>query len=448
MTCAGDIQKYNSILQEDRVYIFLDGLDDRLDKVRSDVLQLQPFPTVEQAYAHVRREDIRQAVMTSDNDIGPGAVMALKGLKTAKPKAKYQSGNPKCSHCGNPKHTRETCFKLHGYPEWWNDFQTRKKCEGTSGNADTGRAAVASAEPQFSLTTQPETTNSSTALSDQGNCGQALITCHDHDESRWIIDSGATDHMTFDSHEFSHISPPRRTCIANANGVQYPVTGAGTVALSSSLSLNHTLLVPSLSNKLLSVSQVTTDLNCVVIMYPNFCLLQDILTKEIIGRGTKKGGLYYMDDFSSGKTYHTRHLSDKERQIWLLHNRLGHPSFGYLQHLHPALFSSLQPSSFKCETCIAAKSHRVPYLVSHTKREKPFFLIHSDVWGPSNVITPYGNKWFIIFVDDCTRMTWLYLLKRKDEVFTVFKSFHVMIQTQYSTKIQTLRTDNGGEYIM
>ena len=112
--------------------------------------------------------------------------------------------------------------------------------------------------------------------------------CHGYNEDMWIIDFGATDYMTFDPHDFSHITQPRRTCNANANGVQYPIIRAGTVALSSPLSLNHTLLVPSLSNKLLSVSQVTTDLNCVVLMYPTFCLLQDILTKEIIGRGTKK----------------------------------------------------------------------------------------------------------------------------------------------------------------
>ena len=154
-----------------------------------------------------------------------------------------------------------------------------------------------------------------------------------------------------------------------------------------------------------------------------------------------------MDDFNSGKANHARHTNDKERQIWLIHNRLGHPSFRYLQHLFPALFSTLQPSSFKCETCIVAKSHRVPYPVSHTKRDMSFSLIHSDVWGPSHAITPSENKWFVIFVDDCTRMTWLYLLKRKNEVFGVFKSFHVMIQTQFSAKIKTLRTDNGGEYV-
>ena len=58
MKCAIDIKSYNSMLQEERVYIFLDGLDDRLDLVRSDVLHLKPFPSIEQAYAHVRREDL------------------------------------------------------------------------------------------------------------------------------------------------------------------------------------------------------------------------------------------------------------------------------------------------------------------------------------------------------------------------------------------------------
>ena len=150
-----------------------------------------------------------------------------------------------------------------------------------------------------------------------------------------------------------------------------------------------------------------------------------------------------MDDFSSRKANLARHTSDKEWQIWLLHNRMGHPSFGYLQHLFPTLFSTLQPSSFKCETCIVAKSHRVPYPVSHTKRDMPFSLIHSDVWGPSHA----GNKWFVIFFDDCTGMTGLYLLKRNYEVFGMFQSFHVMIQMQFSTKIKILCTDNDGEYV-
>ena len=53
MGCPKDVQWYTAILQEEMVYVFLDGLDDRLDQVRSIVLQMQPFPTVKQAYACV-----------------------------------------------------------------------------------------------------------------------------------------------------------------------------------------------------------------------------------------------------------------------------------------------------------------------------------------------------------------------------------------------------------
>jgi hypothetical protein len=117
--------------------------------------------------------------------------------------------------------------------------------------------------------------------------------------------------MTFCPDDLVEITEPRRTSIFNANGVMYPVTGAGTVDISSSISLPNTLLVPSLSSKLISVGQATEELNCVALMYPQFCLFQDILTKEIIGRGTKREGLYYMDDFSSGRVEHLMQVKNR-----------------------------------------------------------------------------------------------------------------------------------------
>ncbi|KAF2308407.1 hypothetical protein GH714_006868 [Hevea brasiliensis] len=101
---------------------------------------------------------------------------------------------------------------------------------------------------------------------------------------------GAIDHMTNDSRDFIKPAKSKRTCISNANGVKYPIDGAGIVTLSSSLLLTNTLFVPSLTSKLISVGQATEELNCCVLTYPTFCLFQDILTKEIIGHGTKKGG--------------------------------------------------------------------------------------------------------------------------------------------------------------
>ena len=261
MQCPADIQHFNNMLQEDRVYTFLDGLDDKLDNIRSDVLQLKPFPTVEQAYAHVRREAVRQAVMTASNgEEAAGAVMASRSLKQGPSiatnslslngkfsKSNGPSNDMKCSHCGNSKHTRDTCFKLHGYPDWWHELQAKRQRDGNgkdggaSKNAanGTGKAAIASAESQLSLI--PTTT----VDLDTGMSFLGTNTTKSYDG--WILDSGATDHMTYDASDFSERSSPRRTSIANANGDISLVKGAGTVMISPALSLTNT-------HKLLSVS--------------------------------------------------------------------------------------------------------------------------------------------------------------------------------------------------
>jgi hypothetical protein len=78
--------------------------------------------------------------------------------------------------------------------------------------------------------------------------------------------------MTYDPGDFVQVMEPEKLEIINANGGIHPVTGAGRVQLRSSIALNNTLLVSSLSTKLLSVGQLAEDLNCVVLMYPRFCL--------------------------------------------------------------------------------------------------------------------------------------------------------------------------------
>ena len=247
----------------------------------SDVLRLKPFPSIEQSYAHVRREELRQSVMISGAKVVTnGAVMATKGVRSCQSQTLLKSGSSsrsrghfdgnKCTHCGSTKHTRVTCFKVHGYPDWWHELQARKKRDASATEDVRGRVAVATAESQLSLIPVAEP---SVSTPDQGNCGQGFCNSTTQNDGAWIIDSGATDHMTFDPNDFSNTTPPRRTCIANANGVTYPVTGARTVPLSPSLSLDHTFLVPSLSNKLMSVSQVTIELNSVVMIYSTFCLL-------------------------------------------------------------------------------------------------------------------------------------------------------------------------------
>lgn len=76
-----------------------------------------------------------------------------------------------------------------------------------------------------------------------------------------------------------------------------------------------------------------------------------------------------------------------------------------------------------------------------------FTLVHSDVWGPSPYPTSLRYHYFVTFVDDCSRMTWVYFLKNKSDVTSQFIDFFHMIDTQFQKKLQILRSDNGDECV-
>ncbi|KAL6321896.1 hypothetical protein AAG906_035604 [Vitis piasezkii] len=71
--------------------------------------------------------------------------------------------------------------------------------------------------------------------------------------------------------------------------------------------------------------------------------------------------------------------------------------------------------------------------------------VHIDIWGPFNVSTPAGHRYFLTIVDDYTRATWVYLLCAKVDVLIVFPEFFNLISTQYNTTIKSVRSDNALE---
>lgn len=56
-------------------------------------------------------------------------------------------------------------------------------------------------------------------------------------------------------------------------------------------------------------------------------------------------------------------------------------------------------------------------------------------------------KYFVTFIACHTRMTWIYLLRHKDEVFKCFQDFYAFVKKQFSVQVQMIRTDNGTEYV-
>ena len=85
----------------------------------------------------------------------------------------------------------------------------------------------------------------------------------------------------------------------------------------------------------------------------------------------------------------------------------------------------------QCEVCQLSKHVRNNYPIQGYKTSHPFAIIHSDIWGPNRVKNISGAQWFVSFVDDHTRVTWIYLMKEKSKADPIFKNFHNMIQTQF-----------------
>lgn len=114
--------------------------------------------------------------------------------------------------------------------------------------------------------------------------------------------------------------------------------------------------------------------------------------------------------------------------------------------MFPSLFRNKNPKIFQCEVCQFSKHIRNSYHILPYKASHPFSMIHSDVWGPSRIKNVIGTRCFVSFVNDHTRITWLFLWREKSEVGQIFRKFNTMIQTQFQTKIQVLKTDNAKEY--
>ena len=72
--------------------------------------------------------------------------------------------------------------------------------------------------------------------------------------------------------------------------------------------------------------------------------------------------------------------------------------------------------------------------------------MYYDLCGPLHIAYCFGNKYIMTFVDDCTRMCWVYLLKNKSQAFETFKKFHIWIENEAQSHIGTLHTNNEGEY--
>jgi len=129
------------------------------------------------------------------------------------------------------------------------------------------------------------------------------------------------------------------------------------------------------------------------------------------------------------------------------HHRLGHPSFSIFKFIQQHF--SLGCNKFQqsdCTFCQISKSHKLPFHESALKSSYPSEIIFSDV-RTSLILSIDNFHYHCMFFDHFTRYIWLYPMKHKFDVQTIFPKFKLLNENFYHHTIKILYTDNGGEYI-
>ncbi|KAF7142376.1 hypothetical protein RHSIM_Rhsim05G0026100 [Rhododendron simsii] len=278
----------------------------------------------------------------------------------------------------------------------------------------------------------------------------AAMTISDGQDNAWFPDTGATQHMTSDYGKLQNCTPYFGSDkIMVGNGDTLHITHVGNASLNmgnKEIKLNNVLVVPEIKKNLLSVSQMTTQLPYDFEFSANDFVIKHRETKRVIAKGSRSGGLYSLKPKNAEVFFSTRFRVVND-DVW--HQRLGHPNMRVVNHLKKnKLISSSnnKPIDFICSSCQLGKACRLPFLSIEDHCENPIEKIHCDLWGPAPVVSFQKFRFYVIFVDECTRFTWFFPLRRKSDFFPCFVTFHKFLRNQFGKNPKIFQSDGGGEF--
>lgn len=472
----------NKQKEEQHLFQFMNGLSDEYNTQRSQILMTTRLPNVEVVCGILQQEEAQREVLKQNEDPEITAMYSKEDLT--------------CTYCGGRNHTADKCWKKSGFPKWHPQYKKQQqnlsrehkgnhvnggRWNKNKGNQNSKFAAhVNQQEETASLTPQQleqllkllpsSSKNKADCDTDEeiDDSFAGMIYCHaaTAQNDNWIIDSGASDHMTS---RYDQLINPVMACnkprINLPNGKTAEISHVGSVCVNNGLKLRNVLYVPEFKHNLMSVSKLLQNENCEVVFKPEYCVIVDSCTKEGKAVGKMENGLYYLDKRAGKKEIQELVKSDQTRmtgyvskdevprscvaeldQCVLWHNRLGHAPMakvkltGCIDKIDHVSRSSI------CLTCPMARFTKLPYTHSKSCAKNKFELVHIDIWGPYKVTTKGYYSYFLTIVDDFSRSTWVHLLKVKSDAYSAVRRFVMFAKNQFEGIVKILRSDNALEF--
>lgn len=355
-------------------------------------------------------------------------------LKVDKRKMKRE-----CYFCHDEGHRRSDCDK---FQRWLEKKNREKKVNKWKNRADAVKATQENSELS---------SDSDTSVYQES----AYLANQVENSSSWVLDSGATRHMTSNIDFFKSLDTKYRSTVRVANQNTSTVYGVGSgevecvtkAGKKHTLRLDGVLYVPDFESGLISINVLDKEGFKVLVEHGVMTLNKNGVELAV---ADVQSGMYQLRVAANALKVAVGH-TDNCIHTW--HHRFGHRDPQAIKKLEAKGLASgikITPCEIKefCESCIKGKLTRQPFPKrSRSQTIEPLELVHTDLCGPIPTQTPGGRRYIMTMIDDYSRFTQIFLLKKKSQAGQVIKDFIAFSQTQFNKLPKAFRFDRGGEYI-
>ncbi|KAM1484192.1 hypothetical protein EV2_037025 [Malus domestica] len=289
-----------------------------------------------------------------------------------------------------------------------------------------------------------------------GNAGEeftVLLAHHDSSNQQdvWYLDSGASNHMCGKKEFFAELKDGPYGSVSLGDSSKLPVEGKGKIKIIQKDGREEyifdTYYIPGMKSNILSVGQLLQK-GYIIHMEDMFLTLRNARRKLIARVQMSKNRMFPLKLNTRIGSCNIGVMEDKS---WKWHLRFGHLHFNGLKLLSSGGMvrglPQIEATRQVCEGCVLGKQTRLTFPVGDAWRAKaPLQLVHTDICGPLDPMSYGGNRYFITFIDDFSKKTWVYFLKEKSAALKVFKEFKALTEAKSNHKLVAVRSNRGGEY--